>query len=713
MTCNGRRGGLLWGAAVLAIGITPPEYGWAQGAACPCEPSPQVRAALERLPDDDQHPPQEASHEQQRDRLRALLTQHPDDVFVHRRRQDAFGGAADQEARRRMIAEYQTRAEREPRNPIAQYLYARALEPHQWETAVAVVERALATAPDCAQLHLLATELYQHREKEKALRHWREFMRLCPQSLEGYAYASLITDPAELQATAERLRARLSGAPPSRERATAYARLWRLEFRARPPAEHAQLRLRIQNDVRMLRTQNRVTDQRRLRTLYEGYGYLGDEAGRRWVEAQLERHFPQSRWRWEILDKRWEAEHPHPEGQATPEQIQVYYRALLRHTEQKISVLPDDFYARLQHFEALTRLPDSKDEQVLRAADELLRALDRPSNVVYAVPPIQIRIARRYAARRLRLDHIPELIQAGLRGLERQVDSQGTPPEMKRIHENNLAVARQEGWAVLFDLSLELRRYDAARNVLAEMKAALTPERDEAASASDGSPPAWRRRLEWLFWEWSGRLAEAEGRRLDAAVFYQRAGRKDKAQPLWLAAGGTDEGWTALQAYGPPPPRTPPPTPATIGWTKRETPLPAFTLSDLRGRAWTLTELRGKAVFINIWATWCGPCKQELPQVQKLYERLKDRTDVVVLSFNVDEDVGLVEPFIRKQGYTFPVIPAKAYVETVTPQLAVPRNWLLAPNGVLRMEQVGFRLPGDQWITQVIEMMENIRREPA
>lgn len=79
-----------------------------------------------------------------------------------------------------------------------------------------------------------------------------------------------------------------------------------------------------------------------------------------------------------------------------------------------------------------------------------------------------------------------------------------------------------------------------------------------------------------------------------------------------------------------------------------------FTLTDLEGRQWTLKSLRGKVVLVNFWATWCPPCRKELPDLQALSQRFADE-GLVVLAIS-DEDEGKVKPFIEKQKVTYTVL---------------------------------------------------------
>ncbi len=81
---------------------------------------------------------------------------------------------------------------------------------------------------------------------------------------------------------------------------------------------------------------------------------------------------------------------------------------------------------------------------------------------------------------------------------------------------------------------------------------------------------------------------------------------------------------------------------------------PEFTLQDLAGKAWTLGELRGKVVLLNFWATWCPPCRKEMPDLETLYERFQPK-GLVVLAIS-DEEAAKVEPFVRERGVRFPVL---------------------------------------------------------
>lgn len=80
-----------------------------------------------------------------------------------------------------------------------------------------------------------------------------------------------------------------------------------------------------------------------------------------------------------------------------------------------------------------------------------------------------------------------------------------------------------------------------------------------------------------------------------------------------------------------------------------------FKLVDINGKERTLSEFKGKKVFLNFWATWCGYCKTEMKDIQKLYDETKDK-NIVILAVDVGESNDKVKEFIDSNKYTFTVL---------------------------------------------------------
>jgi len=79
-----------------------------------------------------------------------------------------------------------------------------------------------------------------------------------------------------------------------------------------------------------------------------------------------------------------------------------------------------------------------------------------------------------------------------------------------------------------------------------------------------------------------------------------------------------------------------------------------FTLTDLQGKSWSLRELHGKVVLVNFWATWCPPCRKEMPDLDALYKKFKDQ-GLVILAID-DEEVTKIKPFLTERPVTYPIL---------------------------------------------------------
>ncbi|MFZ0478599.1 MAG: TlpA disulfide reductase family protein [Terriglobales bacterium] len=115
-----------------------------------------------------------------------------------------------------------------------------------------------------------------------------------------------------------------------------------------------------------------------------------------------------------------------------------------------------------------------------------------------------------------------------------------------------------------------------------------------------------------------------------------------------------------------------------------------FSLKDLTGKTWTFSELRGKVVLMNFWATWCPPCRKEMPDLQALYERFASQ-GLVILGIS-DEEANKVKPFIRERKVTFPVLldPGRKVNEAFEVE-GIPKTFIYDREGKLVAQSIDMR----------------------
>jgi peroxiredoxin len=116
---------------------------------------------------------------------------------------------------------------------------------------------------------------------------------------------------------------------------------------------------------------------------------------------------------------------------------------------------------------------------------------------------------------------------------------------------------------------------------------------------------------------------------------------------------------------------------------------PDFTLADRTGKIWTLSELRGQVVFVNFWATWCPPCREEMPSMQRLYSALpKDKFKMLAVLSN--DDPVRADAFVAQLGITIPVLHDQD--KKVGPKYGLtglPETFIVDKQGVLREKFIG------------------------
>ena len=120
---------------------------------------------------------------------------------------------------------------------------------------------------------------------------------------------------------------------------------------------------------------------------------------------------------------------------------------------------------------------------------------------------------------------------------------------------------------------------------------------------------------------------------------------------------------------------------------------PDFSLSDLNDKPYRLSDFRGKVVFLNFWATWCKPCREEMPSMEVLYKNF-EKDGLVVLAVSIDRVTTTrdIPPFVKGMNLTFPVL-IDSWGQTDKPykRMGVPETFIIDQQGVIREIVIGPR----------------------
>ena len=123
---------------------------------------------------------------------------------------------------------------------------------------------------------------------------------------------------------------------------------------------------------------------------------------------------------------------------------------------------------------------------------------------------------------------------------------------------------------------------------------------------------------------------------------------------------------------------------------------PNFTLKNLDGKEISLNQFRGKHVLINFWATWCGPCKIEMPSLEALYERFKDKNFVLLAISNDMFGANIVKPFVKAHNINFPVLlDQRLKVSNAFGVVSLPTTFMIDPQGKI----IGTLYGAEDWAT--------------
>ena len=601
-----------------------------------------------------------------------------------------------------LAAGYRVKLHQSPDDPAMLFLVGVSSLPKDASEAIRNFDRAIARDPRYPWPYFELMGVYANLRPDpaKLAVNIRAYSDLCPANADAFRYLSRITDHGATRTLVQRFRKVLESSTDPQVLAR-YTDLWAAEFRSTPPADFDKLRALIRQDLKHLETFEKP-DHTLLAALREGYYLTGQaEAADRAAKELLLPDDP-ARAHW----LKWNEQHPYSQSNRTPEERRSYRELERKEAEELAAIWPNSFLSWMQMLQNA-----STAEQARKAGEQVMELASHERDPDQRWGAYD-KIAAYWLRYDIRLPDVPDIAEQALRDLDRTVAASGPVPiKSQRLLEVDSfrTLGRFEIWETLLNSLLRLAATDRASRVARDMEAwvmAHPLEPDTPRNIASFHP-----RWEGFVSVAQGKVAEAQGRKVDALAYYQRVltgPAKEypggqvlgRAQSLWKELGGTEEGWIAWsKPIEPKPAETTPiqrataPVNVNSGWTKIARSLGDLNLSDLNGNIWTVSDLKGKVTLVNVWASWCGPCTAELPHIQELYEKIKGRDDVQLITLSVDENPGMSDLLIRRQHYTFPVLMAEGYFAQIQPPLSIPSTWLVNKTGIAHLEKVNSNDP--------------------
>ncbi len=118
---------------------------------------------------------------------------------------------------------------------------------------------------------------------------------------------------------------------------------------------------------------------------------------------------------------------------------------------------------------------------------------------------------------------------------------------------------------------------------------------------------------------------------------------------------------------------------------------PDFTLEQMQGGEITLSDLRGKVVILNLWASWCLPCRAEMPAMQRVYEDQRDRgLEILAVHVTYQDSLAAAQTFVDEHGLTFPILlDSTGEVANLYRLRSLPTTFFIDPQGIIQQVIIG------------------------
>ena len=663
-----------------------------------CEPSASTRKVLERLEiPDNERLPAARRQEIRLQVLRSALSTAPADIPLNEAYQSTRLSGTETD-RTSVIAEYEQLLAKNPRDPVFLYLAANAQIGRKTNEAVANLDQAIELSPDFGLPHLSLVRIYSsgnHADPAQVKRNLERFAALCPASVRTLPALKWSKDTALIQSEATRLRKNIEARTDS-EAASAYPTLWNLEATLKRSDQQSENQARMRRDIDRLFGPEFVRNSAWLSTISHAANFFDgapEGVGER-ARQEIATLFPDSDAACNEEAHKARADIKYPEN-GTQEQLATYWKQTWRALLPVVRKCPASPSLAFTAARAVVNDHTTSPEEITSAVALFQKSIEQDPMGFQTLPPAPFMIAQSLVDRGGPFERVPDLVFAGIAETDRGLAAQASDDLINDSTRSSLprsrAVSYLMGYLPLAEAYIRLGMLSKANDTLlqADLKLdALHPAKD--ASSDENVRFA---ELAAQYWFERGLYAETDHRKLDALVDYRNAiglfpprrwstDRRDEvmasAERLWKDIGGSTQGWSDWAAQSP-----------LSGfyagngesesWSKLAKSSPDLVFKDALGNSWSPQELAKRTTFITLWASWCGPCRAELPYVEKLYQRFRGRNDIAILAFNVDDDPKAMTQALSELKVSIPSVAARDFAYSIVPEMALPANWIITP----------------------------------
>jgi thiol-disulfide isomerase/thioredoxin len=138
-----------------------------------------------------------------------------------------------------------------------------------------------------------------------------------------------------------------------------------------------------------------------------------------------------------------------------------------------------------------------------------------------------------------------------------------------------------------------------------------------------------------------------------------------------------------------------------------------FKLKDMDGNVVDVESLRGKVIFLNLWATWCGPCRAEMPSIQEIYNEKKDNVVFVMLSLDNENQQHKIKKYIADKDFTFPVYVPSGPLPEQLHVPSIPTTFVISKDGFIKTKKIGAaNYDTDKFRKMLDELIANGESQP-